>query len=132
MSNKVVIALCYRALKDVIIVPSCPFCFCSHTHHLPIDILSMQNIKHENGELTEFNEECITKTTDCMYMCKTYALELRNENEITTKEPKLCMGITKKNTPCKTKLKSNVCVCKRHYNQMEKIIQDRINKLFIT
>ena len=130
MSNRVVIALCYRSVKDIVIVPSCPFCFCTHIHHVPRDILTKFTTKHKNGEVVDYDEYMIGKISDCMFHAKTYVLELRDYTELEISESKLCIGKTRKGTPCKTKVKSNNCLCKRHSGQMENLIQSQIDKIF--
>jgi hypothetical protein len=126
-SLRVVVALCYQGPSGFLIVPDCPYCFCTHIHRVT-GIKPLSNV-HVNGAVIPYLPGMPTKISECSDRGRTYVLELRNKVEIPQEKKKLCRGVKNNGEPCSKTVRKGYCVCIFHAKQQAAILERRYAEL---
>jgi len=126
-SLRVVVALCYRGQNKFLIIPECPYCFSQHKHR--VEGIKPLSESHTNGAVVPYLEEMPTKISECLDRGRTYALELREKEEVPQEKKKICRGVKKDGNPCSKTVRPGYCVCTFHASQHIDIIERRYAEL---
>jgi hypothetical protein len=126
-SVRVVIALCYRGTNQFLMVPECPYCYTTHKHK--VEGIKPLSERHANGAVVPYLPEMPTKISECPDRGRTYALELRDREEVPQEHKKICRGVKNNGEPCSKRVRPDYCVCTFHVRQQRDIIERRYSEL---
>lgn len=126
-SVKVVIALCYSGVNKFLIIPECPYCYSEHKHR--VEGIKPLSEKHTNGAVVPYLPEMPTKISECIDRGRTYALELRESDQVPKEKKKICRGVKKDGSPCSKTVRAGYCVCTFHVRQQTAITEKRYTDL---